>query len=33
MKNSRFGFEMIRSELEEIVGALNIRVDDTSRLI
>jgi alkyldihydroxyacetonephosphate synthase len=33
MKNSRFGFEMIRSELEEIVGANYIRVDDTSRLI
>ena len=33
MINSRFGFEMIRSELEQIVGTAHIRVDDTSRLI
>ena len=33
MEPSRFNFEMIRSELEEIVGADFVRFDETSRLV
>lgn len=33
MRDSRFGHEMIRSELEEIVGATYVRVDATTRLV
>jgi alkyldihydroxyacetonephosphate synthase len=33
MRSANFPFEMIRSELEEIVGEEHIRVDETSRLV
>ena len=33
MTGSRFAFEMVRSELEEIVGPAYIRTDDPSRLV